>query len=169
MFYVFELTFLVIVEAPPATQAPPPATQAPPATQPPPPIQAPAIPIEDLVKGMAGVWKLSYTNKYKDQIEIRPNGKIVIKSHPKRKVHLQASNNQVEFPSSEGWLMATKNYRKGTWEYYRLRKDGTLEIQHFCNDMCRGKYKSLHFYCCVGTGVKQGMFIMKLSVNTWSY
>ena len=106
---------------------------------------------------MVGVWILSYTNGYKDEYTISAKGKIAIKSKVNRKAFLVGSDNQADFPSSEGWLKANKVYSDVTWEYIRLKKNGTLEILHFGTDF-KATYKNLKSYCCVGKGIK-GMYL----------
>ena len=44
---------------------------------------------------------------------------------------LSPSDDQVRFPTSEGWFMINQVVFKGSWQYIRVTKEGTLEIQHF--------------------------------------
>ena len=61
------------------------------------------------------------------------------------------SNNEENFPSHDGWLMASTSFRgDNSWEYYRLNKDTTLEMQSIWKDGCKAKVQR----CFSGTGVK---------------
>ena len=108
----------------------------------------------DLKNQMAGEWSLSYTNGHRDTYVIAADGKVTRKTTGRTST-LATSDNQALFPSSQGWFKINKVHRDKTWEYIRLQRDGTVEIQHFCTDYCGGRYKnSLWYYCCKGTGVE---------------
>ena len=106
-----------------------------------------------LERGLIGVWTVEYSNRYKDTYTITTEGKIILKLK-KTTSFLQESDNEVDFPSSDGWFMVDRAHRSATWEYIRLKGNGTFEIQHFCSDGCTGTYKNTKNYCCSGTGRK---------------
>ena len=82
------------------------------------------------------------------------NGTVLIQNKG-RKTTLDPSDDQKNFPSTDGWYKTDRVHRPTTWEYVRLTKDGSLEIQHFCTDYCHSTYKGLSHYCCSGSGKKK--------------
>lgn len=107
---------------------------------------------EELIPPYVGTWTVAYSNRHKDSYTITSDGKISLKSSG-RSVHLEESDNQAVFPSSKGWYKVNKLFRDKAWEYVRLNDDGTMEVEHFCTDGCRGRYANkLNNYCCKGNG-----------------
>jgi len=105
------------------------------------------------LSGLTGSWTVAYTNGYKDDSEISSIGKMTSNALSKNSF-LEPTDDSVNFPASQGWFKVSKLHRDTTWEYIRLKVDGTLEVQHFCTDYCHGRYKNLNNYCCVGSGKK---------------
>ena len=113
---------------------------------------------------MEGEWKLYYSNGRNNSYTIDANGLVTLGSNG-RKAFLQPSNNQEIFPSSQGWFLVKDLWRGQAWEYIRLRDDGTLQVHHFCSDVCGGVMNGVGKYCCVASGWKEGG---KLSSNAFS-
>ena len=114
---------------------------------------------------MAGKWYLTYSNSHKntsvigtDTYVIGTDGTIYLQSNGVKQ-YIERSDDQVKFPSSQGWFLVKNTFRAQAWEYIRLRSDGTLEIQHFCSDGCGGVINGVGKYCCVATGLKEGKFV----------
>ena len=91
---------------------------------------------------------LSYTNGHQDTYVISKTGQVTQNTTGKTST-LRPSDNKVEFPSSKGWY---KSSGTTTWEYIRLKTDGSIVVHRFSTDGCRAKYKSLKNYCCRGVG-----------------
>ena len=104
--------------------------------------------------GIVGVWYVSYTNRYRDVYIISNDGTVKVQNK-RTTTKLDPSDNPAVFPSSKGWFKTDKVHRSTTWEYIRLNNYGTLELQHFCTDGCRGTYKNISNYCCSGQGRKR--------------
>jgi len=107
------------------------------------------------IRKLVGVWNLHYTNGYRDIYTISPDGRVSVK-HLGTHSKLVRSDNQRDFPSSQGWFKMNRIHRTPTWEYVRM-KGNTLEIQHFCSDgYCRGRYGSVGHYCCYARTTRAG-------------
>ena len=113
---------------------------------------------------MVGNWKLNYSSKHKDGYVITSDGTITLSLNGVKQ-YIQASDNQEKFPSSQGWFLVKNLFRAAAWEYIRLRDDGTLQVHHFCSDVCGGVMNGVGKYCCVASGWKEGG---KLSSNAFS-
>ena len=115
-------------------------------------------PIAHTIDLLVGVWSLSYTNGHTDQCTITPDGLLTITSNGLQK-YLEASDEEILFHSSDGWLMVENNYlvSGGNKEYYRFNEThGTLQVVHFCgNKFCSLTYKGLEQFCCYATGIME--------------
>jgi len=116
------------------------------------------------IRKMVGAWSVHYTNGYKDTYTISANGAVSVArkgTHSK----LVRSDNQRDFPSSQGWFKLNRIHRAATWEYIRM-KGNTLEIRHFCSDgYCRGRYGHVGHYCCYARTTRAGADMSKICVS----
>ena len=101
------------------------------------------------------MWSLQYTNGSSDTYTITEDGSVTITGLGTQSKLIQ-SDNQKDFPSSEGWFKDNHVHRDATWEYIRLKDDGTLEVHHYCSDCSdlNTTFKGLGYYCCSGVGTK---------------
>lgn len=114
-------------------------------------------------QGMVGKWELNYSNKHKDTYTITTDGSITL-GHNGATQKVQRSDNQERFPTSQGWFLVKNLFRAKAWEYVRFKADGTLEVQHFCSDGCGAIYNGLGKYCCVASGLKEGMHFLSFHI-----
>ena len=113
---------------------------------------------------MVGKWKLNYSNSNGNTYTIKADGSVTLGTNGVTRM-FEESDNQDKFPSSQGWFLVTNLFRAAAWEYIRLRDDGTLQVHHFCSDVCGGVMNGVGKYCCVASGWKEGG---KLSSNAFS-
>ena len=58
--------------------------------------------------------------------------------------------------------MAEVTFRgEHSWDYYRLKQDGTLEIEAFWKDICKSRFKDLEHYCFSGIGIEGKKFFTR--------
>ena len=73
-----------------------------------------------------------------------------------RNTQATVSDNQVDFPSSGGWYKIMNLVSDGTWDYFKFKDDGSLEILHFSSntdDGCSATHGTAAVnYCSIGTG-----------------
>merc|ERR1712159_509765 len=112
---------------------------------------------------MAGVWTVSYSSTRSQAVfDISPSGKMKVTwENGKRdqETKMVPSNDDDDFPHSDGWVMGISIYRPGNWEYYRLTTYANvtyLQVEHFCiHHEGRKRRNNLDKYCCYGAGVLQ--------------
>ena len=96
---------------------------------------------------MADNWSFTYSNGDRATFIILVDGSISWGSFRGR---LEVSDNQVDFPSSQGWF---KWQYSSWWIYIRITSGDKLEVYRFCTDGCTMTYKSSKNYCCKAEGL----------------
>ena len=97
---------------------------------------------------------MSYDDGYEGEMAILAIGKAMIRSREGLVIDIFSSDNELVFPTSEGWVMGSKSHRgNGSRDYYRLNAEGKIEIYSFWKG-CKAKYRGVENYCCAGTGEK---------------
>ena len=112
-----------------------------------------------------GEWSLNYSNGMTLDLKIANNGKASVTT-TKNLADIEQSDNDQEFPSSEGWIKINGLFGQGHWQYYRIDNEGKLEAKHFCGlEACRNTFGSLRQFCCHGVGIKKESKF-KLAIKT---
>ena len=83
------------------------------------------------LKELVGVWSIVYVDGYNDEYSISAEGKIALKGRVNRKPYIEASDNQIDFPTSGGWFKVSNIYEDGDWLYIHRKKNGTLDCRYF--------------------------------------
>lgn len=95
---------------------------------------------------MAGEWTISFSNGIKEDYTITPAGDIT--GPDGSGGQLGVSDQQAEFPSSQGWYM----WKSGSiWVYIQVSGSG-LKVQRFSVDGDAVYRGTLGGYCCYGIG-----------------
>ena len=112
-------------------------------------------PNDEFIDKISGTWTFLYSDGIEGKFNISKTGLITLLGAKKwgedGEVFMAPSNNEEDFPSYEGWLMASTSFRgANSFEYFRLNKDHTMEMQSISKDGCKAKIER----CFSGTGVK---------------
>merc|ERR1712013_305766 len=88
-------------------------------------------PNDDFIDLISGTWTFLYSDGIEGKFNISKTGLITLLGEKNwGEVYMAPSNNEEDFPSHDGWLMASTSFRgDNSWEYYRLNKDTTMEMQ----------------------------------------
>ena len=113
-------------------------------------------PLSVLINELVGPWTFKYKDGFEGHVTVSTTGKIQLKGREDWEVYLQPSNNQKVFQSIKGWIMVKKTFRgEDSWDYYRLTKNGTVEIQAFWKKGCSLHYRGkVDNYCFSGLGFR---------------
>ena len=106
---------------------------------------------------MAGQWLITMPNGFTFTIFVTSGGLVAVTSDDSningRTAMVATSDNA--FPPSEGWYKITNLIKDSTWDYFRFKADGSLEVRHFSSDTddaCSRDHNGASDYCSIGTG-----------------
>ena len=118
---------------------------------------------------MAGQWLITMPNEFTFTIFVTSGGLVAVTSDDSningRTAMVATSDNA--FPPSQGWYKITNLIKDSTWDYFRFKADGSLEVRHFSSDTddgCSGDHNGASNYCSEGTGSIQSTLYSYIKV-----